>query len=177
MSQQGTWTDCYTTFADALNLTISIIESNPGNASVTNISAVSSETDTAVITIGHLEVHYVSTAFNEQAMAFNVICNNQPLLLATGCCRTTNNYETIAVAKEQKRKAYLKEYMATRRRNNEFRNKQNRALQAKRSENIEKTRESQRQAFNRCKESNSDHISELNRQAFAKSKKSNTLHV
>ena len=28
--------------------------------------------------------------------------------------------------------------MATRRRNNEFRNKQNRALQAKRSENIEK---------------------------------------
>ena len=81
----------------------------------------------------------VSTVpFKEQAMAFNVICNNQPLQLATGCCRTTNNNETIAVAKEQKRKAYLKEYMATRRRNNEFRNKQNRAVQAKRSENIEK---------------------------------------
>ena len=60
--------------------------------------------------------------------------------LATGCCRTTNNNETIAVAKEQKRKAYLKEYMATRRRNNEFRNKQNIALQAKRSENIEKNK-------------------------------------
>ena len=39
----------------------------------------------------------------------------------------------------------------------------------KRSENIEKTRESQRQAFNRRKQSNSDHIKELNRQAFAKS--------
>ena len=52
--------------------------------------------------------------------------------------------------------------MATRRRNNEFRNKQNRALQAKRSENIEKARESQRRAFNRRKESNSDHIGELN---------------
>ena len=67
--------------------------------------------------------------------------------------------------------------MATRRRNNEFRNKQNRALQAKRSENIEKTRESQRLAFNRRKESNSDHIRELNRQAFAKCKKSNPQHV
>ena len=35
-------------------------------------------------------------------MAFNVICNNQPPQLATGCCKTTNNNETIAVAKEQK---------------------------------------------------------------------------
>ena len=69
---------------------------------VTNISAVSSETDTNVITIGHLdEVHYVSTvSFNEQAMAFNVICNNQPAQLATGCCRTTNSNEKIAVTKE-----------------------------------------------------------------------------
>ena len=45
--------------------------------------------------------------------------------------------------KEQTRKAHMKEYMTRRRRNNEFRNKQNRALQAKRLENIEKTRESQ----------------------------------
>ena len=94
-----------------------------------------SETDTTLITIGDLdEVHYVSTVpFNEQAMAFNVICNNRPPQLAKGHCRTTNNNETIAVAKEQKRKVYLKKYMATRRRNNEFRKKQNRALQAKRS--------------------------------------------
>ena len=130
-----------------------IIETNPVLASVTNISAVSSETDTTVTTIGHLdEVHYVSTvSFNEKAMSFNVICNNQPPQLARGRCRTTNNNETIAVAKEQKGKAYLKEYKGTRRRNNEFRDKQNRALQAKRSENIEKTRESQRRAFNRRK--------------------------
>ena len=33
-----------------------------------------------------------------------------------------NDNETIAVTKEQKRKAYLKEYMATRRRDKEFRN-------------------------------------------------------
>ena len=119
-------------------MTIHITESNPGFASVPNISPVNSETDTTVITIGHLdEVHYVSTLpFNKQAMVFNVICNNQPAQLATGHCRTTNNNETIAVAKEQKRKAYMN--MATRRRNNEFRNEQNRALQAKISEILTK---------------------------------------
>ena len=147
-------------------MTNHIIESNPGIASVTDISPVNSETDTTVINIGHLgETHYVSTV--------PFICNNQLTQLATGHYRTTNNHEIIAVTKEQKRKAYLKEYMATRRRNNEFRNKQNRALQAKRSENIEKTREHQRRAFSRRKQSNSDHIRELNRKAFAKSKKSN----
>ena len=46
-------------------------------------------------------------------MAFNVICNNQPPQLAKGRCRTTNNNETITVAKEQKKEGYLKEYMAT----------------------------------------------------------------
>ena len=60
LSQQGTWADAIViqAVADALNLTIYIIESNPGFASVTNIGAVGSETDTTVITIGHLdEVH------------------------------------------------------------------------------------------------------------------------
>ena len=78
MSQQGTWADSIIVIqavADALNLTIHIVESNPGFALVTNISAVSSETDTTVITIGHLdEVHHVSTVpFNEQANGFQ--CN------------------------------------------------------------------------------------------------------
>ena len=169
VSQQGPWAGAIViqAVADALNLTIHIIESNPGFALVINISPVSSETDTTVITIRHLdEVHYVSTVpFNDLAMAFNVICNNQPAQLATGCCRTTNSNEKIAVTKKQKRKAYLKEYMATRSKNNEFRNKQNRALQAKKSENIATTREFQSWAFNRRKESNSDDIRELNRPA------------
>ena len=64
----------------------------------------------------------LTVPFNEQAMAFNVIYNNQPPQSATGRRRTTYNNETIVVAKEQKRKAYLKEYMATRKRNNGFRN-------------------------------------------------------
>ena len=84
-------------------MTIHIIESSQGFETVTHISAFSLETDTSVITIGHLdEVHYVSDApFKEQAMAFNVICNNQPPQLATGRCRTTNSTKTIAVTKEQ----------------------------------------------------------------------------
>ena len=70
MPLQSTWADAIVTqvVAEALNMTIHIIESNLGFASVTNISAVSSETDTTFITIGHLdEVRYVSTVpFNEQ---------------------------------------------------------------------------------------------------------------
>ena len=92
-------------------------------------------------------------------------------------CEMTNNNETVDVTKEQEGKAYVKEYIATRRRDKEFRNKQNRALQAKRSENIEKTRESKRQAFNRRKESNSDHIGVLNREAFAKSKNRSAMRT
>ncbi|RMX38895.1 hypothetical protein pdam_00025081, partial [Pocillopora damicornis] len=103
-----------------------------------------------------------------KAITNNVICNNQPAQLTIDHCRMTNNNETVAVTKEQEGKAYVKEYIATRRRDKEFRNKQNRAPQAKRSENIEKKRESKRQAFNRRKESNSDHIRVLNRDAFAK---------
>ena len=67
MSHQGTWADAVVTqaIADALNLTIHFIESeNPRFASVTNISPVSSETDTTVINIGHLdEIHCFNCSF------------------------------------------------------------------------------------------------------------------
>ena len=89
MSHQGTWADALViqAVADALNLTIHIIESNPEFASVTNISPVNSETDTTVINIGHVdETHYVSTV--------PFISNNQLAQLATGQYRTTNNNET-----------------------------------------------------------------------------------
>ena len=75
----GSWADAIViqAVADALNLIILI----QVFASITNIGPVSSETDTTVMNIGHLdEIHYVSTVpFNEeQAMANNVICNNHP---------------------------------------------------------------------------------------------------
>jgi len=52
----GSWSDAVViqAVADALNLTIHIIESNPGFALVTNIGPVSSEIDTTVINIAHL---------------------------------------------------------------------------------------------------------------------------
>ena len=67
MSQHCAWADAIVipAVADALNLTIHIIESNSEFASVTNISAVSSETDITAVTIGHLdEVHYMFQLFN-----------------------------------------------------------------------------------------------------------------
>jgi len=59
---QGMWADALViqAFADALNLTLHIIQSYPGFASVTTISSVRSETDATVINIGHLyEIHCV----------------------------------------------------------------------------------------------------------------------
>ena len=54
MSERYAWADAIViqAVAAALNLTICIILSNPGLPSVTNISAVSSETDTSAITMG-----------------------------------------------------------------------------------------------------------------------------
>ena len=53
MSHQCAWADAIVirAVADALNLTIRVIESNPGFASVSNISPVSSETGTTFIYI------------------------------------------------------------------------------------------------------------------------------
>ena len=136
MSQPGRWADALViqAVANTLNLTIHIVESNPGFASVTNNSLVNSETDTAVINIehglniglniGHVdETHYVSTVpFFEETLVNNVIQNNQPAQLTMDQCRTTKNDETIAnmLTKEQKRKAYMKECMTRRRRNKGF---------------------------------------------------------
>ena len=59
MSHQDTLADALV-IPDALNMTLHIIESNPGFALVTNISPVRA----TVINIGHLdEIHYVPTQF------------------------------------------------------------------------------------------------------------------
>ena len=97
----------------------------------------------------------------QEAMANNIICNNQPAQLMMDHCRTTNNNKTIAVTKDQKRKAYLKEYMAKRRRDKEFRNKQKKTLQTNRLENIEKKQENLKGRHL------IDAKNQLNRQAYA----------
>ena len=92
ISHQGTQVDALViqAVAYALNLTIHIIESNPGFASVTTIGTVRSETDTTVINIGHLdEIHYVQvnlglvSMVNFYLMAF--VCNRLQDSIDTTC--------------------------------------------------------------------------------------------
>ena len=64
MQQQGTWADgtIIQVVANALNLTINIIESNPNFSPVTVINPINTERDSRNIYIGHIgELHYVST--------------------------------------------------------------------------------------------------------------------
>ena len=68
------------------------------------------------------------------------------------CANLWKNYE---------KETFMKEYMTRRRRNIEFRNKQNIALKAKRLGNIEKKQENLKGRHSKNKESNSDHIREL----------------
>ena len=64
MKQQGTWADgiIIQAVANALNLTINIIESNTNFSPVTVINPINTERDSRNIYIGHIgELHYVST--------------------------------------------------------------------------------------------------------------------
>ena len=64
MSIQGTWADALIiqTVADALKVTIQIVESNQGFAPLTTVYPVQERNTLSTITIGHIdECHYVST--------------------------------------------------------------------------------------------------------------------
>ena len=64
MCIQGTWADALIiqAVADALNVTIQIVESNQGFAPLTTFYPVQERNTSSTITIGHFdECHYVST--------------------------------------------------------------------------------------------------------------------
>ena len=64
MCIQGTWADALIiqAVADALNVTIQIVESNQGFAPLTTVYPVQERNTSSTITIGHIdECHYVST--------------------------------------------------------------------------------------------------------------------
>ena len=64
MCLQGTWSDALIVqaVADALNVVIHIVESNPGFSSITTVYPVQERNSLSTITIGHIdECHYVST--------------------------------------------------------------------------------------------------------------------
>ena len=77
MSIQGTWADALIihAVADALKVTIQIVESNQGFAPLTTVYPVQERNDSSTITIGHIdECHYVSTThcLTIKCLDFNV---------------------------------------------------------------------------------------------------------
>ena len=118
------------------------------------------------------ELHYVSTIpYNEEMVERNLSCGNQYAQVIRS--------ETVAntLSQEDRIRAQKREWIRKKRANKEFRDKENKAKQNKRSANIEKIRESQRQTFKKQKESNPTHVRDLNRKAFLKTKEKKTLNM
>ena len=64
MCIQGTWADALfiKAVADALNVSIQTVESNPGFSPITTLNPVQEKNRLSTITIGHIdECHYAST--------------------------------------------------------------------------------------------------------------------
>ena len=60
MCIQGTWADALQAVADALNVSIQIVESNPGFSPITTVNPVQERNSLSTITIGHLvDYHYM----------------------------------------------------------------------------------------------------------------------
>ena len=89
-----------------------------------------------VINIGHVdELHYVSTIpYNEEMVETNLSCGNQYAQVIGS--------ETVAntLSQEDRIRAQKREWIRKKRANKEFRDKENKAKQNKRSANIEKIR-------------------------------------
>ena len=82
MCIQGTWADALIiqAVADALNVTIQIVESNQGFAPLTTVCPVQGRNTSSTITIGHIdECHYVSTTAlqsNASISMYNELTND-----------------------------------------------------------------------------------------------------
>ena len=77
MCIQGTWADALIiqAVADALNVTIQIVESNQGFAPLTTVYPVQERNASSTITIGHIdECHYVSTTVLQSNASISM-CN------------------------------------------------------------------------------------------------------
>ena len=82
MSIQGTWADALIiqTVADALNVTMQMVESNQGFAPLTTVYPVQERNTLSTVTIGHIEeCHYVSTTAlqsNASISMYNELMND-----------------------------------------------------------------------------------------------------
>ena len=80
MCIQGTWADALIiqAVADALNVTLQIVESNQGFAPLTTVYPVQERNTSPTVTIGHIdECHHVSTTAlqsNSSISMCNILC-------------------------------------------------------------------------------------------------------
>ena len=179
MSSQGTWADAIIiqAVANCMSLSIHIAESNETFAPVTVVQPVNVTTGCTNIYIGHIgETHYVSTVEKRSSALPN----------KKKCGQTLVGDKLID--KNEKRRAYMKEYMKKRRADTEFRKREKEnSLQryssiettaAKRKIiNAERIREIDSKSFRKRKAENTEHIREINKQCFRKRKAENREHI
>ena len=92
---QGTWADALIiqAVADALNVTIQILESNQGVAPLTTVYPVQERNTSSTITIGHIdECHYVSTTALQSNASISM-CNE----LTNGTQSSINKHFTMSI--------------------------------------------------------------------------------
>ena len=178
MSSQGTWADAIIiqAVANCMSLSIHIAESNETFAPVTVVQPVNVMTGCTNIYIGHIgETHYVSTVEKRSSALPN----------KKKCGQTLVGDKLID--KNEKRRAYMKEYMKKRRADTEFRKREKEnSLQryssiettaAKRKIiNAERIREIDSKSFRKRKAENTEHIREINKRSVRKRKAENPEH-
>ena len=169
MSCQGPWADAIIIQAvpNCLNLSIHIAESNETFVSITVVQPVNVTRGCTNIYIGHIgEMHYVSTV-EKRSSELN---DKQGSQISVG--------DKVVIDKNEKRRAYIKEYMKKRRADAEFRKKENESLRQKRyCNNIEKTREEKRRAAKKRKMANPEHVREIGKQSVKKRKEQNPEQI
>ena len=173
MSRQGTWFDAVIVqaVADCYNLSVHTIESAETFSETTIVEPHEPDTEPTSIFIGHLdEYHYVST-IPATDLSRNLQCNKRSLSFCNGITSEIqssgrNNFKTQPFGHSKnspvtceskgtfnnnevkmKHNAHVRDFMRRQRADVHFRQKENAALQQKRKENIDKTREDGRIAL------------------------------
>ena len=121
MSCQGTWADA---MANCLNLSIHIAESNEifVPPAITVVQPVNMTRGCTNIYIGYIgEMHYVSTVEKRSSELNDKQCT----------CSQISVGDKVVIDKNEKRRAYIKEYIKKRRADAEFRKKENESLRQK----------------------------------------------
>ena len=188
MSCQGTWADgiIIQAVANCFNLSIYIAESSETFNPVTVIQATNVTRECRNIYIGHIgETHYVSTVENRRC-DLNKNWSGENLV------------EKKVIDKNEKHRAYMKEYMKKRRADAEFRKKESQRVLQKRRDNSEIAREKKTEAEKKStvanlqvqykreiakeskrkrKEQNPEHVREIDKESKRKRKRENAEHV